>query len=108
MLALREVTVWPSTYQPNHTYLIDGHKMVAYIKKDTTTPIKFDDPITFDRARRKFVEVDISVFGNIVESNLIRIVGSKGDIYEVDPVAKTCTCSGFKFRGFCKHLKDYT
>ena len=51
MEALKEVTVWEdSTTQCNHTYLLDGDKMLAYIKNGETTPFYFKNPIKgFDK-----------------------------------------------------------
>ena len=107
MKAYKEITQWDVTYkQPNHHYLLDGDKMVAYIPHGKGVPTFFKSPIRFDRRRRKLVEIDIKVFGNLAsdEPTTITVKGSKGNTYDVDPVAKTCTCPGFTFRGNCKHV----
>ncbi len=105
MEALRETTVWKGSNAPNHTYLLDGMNLVAYIKQGETTPFYFKNPIKgFDKRGRKFVRADLKLFKAKPRSDLIKVNGSKGNIYYVDPVEKTCTCSGFMFRGKCKHV----
>lgn len=107
MKAYKEITEWDVTYTaPNHVYLLDSDKMLAYIPHGKGRPQFFKNPIRFDRRGRKFVEVDTKVFGKIpgFETVTIRVQGSKGNVYEVDPEAKTCTCPGFTFRGACKHI----
>ena len=101
MEALRETTDWAT---PNHTYLLDGTTLVAYIKQGETTPFYFSKPIKhFDKRGRKFVPADKNFFEASASTNLIEVQGSKGAVYYVDPVEITCTCPGFMFRGKCKH-----
>ena len=84
---------------------MDGSKAVAYIPLGKGKPITLKSPITIDKSRRKFVELKKNPFKVAAPaSNLIQIKGSKGDTYFVDPDARTCTCSGFQFRGHCKHI----
>jgi len=107
MEALRETTVWDGVArQPNHVYLFDGSKAVAYIKWGEGEPYYFKTPMNIDRRGRKFVAADKKMFKAVTKSNLIEIKGSKGNVYYVDPEAKTCTCSGFQFRGQCRHLAE--
>jgi hypothetical protein len=101
MEALRETTDWAT---PNHTYLLDGTTLIAYIKQGTTEPFYFSKGIKhFDKRGRKFEKADVSLFESHVESNLIEVMGSKGAVYYVDPELHSCTCPGFTFRGKCKH-----
>jgi hypothetical protein len=101
MEALREVTDWAT---PNHTYLLDGTTLVAYIKQGETVPFYFSKPIKqFDKRGRKFEKADASLFEASASSTLIEVVGSKGAVYYVDPELHSCTCPGFTFRGKCKH-----
>jgi hypothetical protein len=106
MEALKEVTVWSTSFQPNHTYLLEGSKVLAYLRDHKGPPI-WGTPMRFDRRGRKFVKADISLF-NVEEqpkSKLIEFTGSTGSTYYVDPEAKTCTCPGYQFRGKCKHVE---
>jgi hypothetical protein len=106
MEALKETTDWGLSTALNHTYLLDGNNLVAYIKQGDTAPFYFKNPIKgFDKRGRKFVVVTPNPFKAKKESNTIAVQGSKGQTYYVDPEAKTCTCSGFQFRGTCKHLE---
>ena len=101
MEALRETT--GGQFHP-HTYLLDGTKLVAYIKATETTPFYFKNPIKgFDKRGRKFEKASTSLFESHVESAVIEVMGSKGAVYYVDPELHSCTCPGFTFRGKCKH-----
>ena len=107
MQALREITVWEGDAQPNHVYLMDGDKAVAYIKQGDTQPFYFTNPMRLDKRGRKFEKLDTNPFETSVKSTTIEVQGSKGNVYYVDPETKTCTCSGFQFRGDCKHVKEH-
>lgn len=104
MEAVRETT--GGLFHP-HIYLLDGTKLVAYIKATETEPFYFKNPIKgFDKRGRKFEKADVTLFQtpeNAAENALIEVQGSKGATYWVDSETKTCTCPGFTFRGKCKH-----
>jgi len=50
---IRETTKW-DTDTPNHTYMLEKDKMVAYIKVGTTAPIYFSKPLRFEKKNRTF------------------------------------------------------
>jgi hypothetical protein len=102
MEALRETT---GGQFPPHIYLLDGTKLVAYIKQGTVEPFYFKNPIKgFDKRGRKFEAVaSTTLFESHVESAVIEVMGSKGAVYYVDPELHSCTCPGYTFRGKCKH-----
>lgn len=107
MEALREVTEWDTEgRQPNHIYLFDGSKAVAYIKWGEGEPYYFKNPMNIDKRGRKFVKADTKLFKAAPKPNpdLKEVKGSKGETYYVDTVAKTCTCKGYAFRNYCRHL----
>ena len=108
MEAIKEVTVWDVEYrQPNHTYLMDGDRAVAYIKWHEGEPEYFKTPKKLDKRYRKFEKADIALFDvKERESYIIEVPGSKGNSYFVNTEDKTCTCPGFTFRGSCKHTKE--
>lgn len=105
MEAIREVTDWNGN-TPNHTYLVDGTKLVAYIAAGSKEPFYFKDPLNFDRRGRKFQTLKTSPFSLEKKETRIKVLGSKGNVYWVDPEAQTCTCPGFTYRGTCKHLSE--
>ena len=60
MEALRETTDWVT---PNHTYLLDGTTLIAYIKQGETTPFYFSKGIKhFDKRGRQFEKVSTELF----------------------------------------------
>lgn len=106
MEAVVETTVWSDSKNMNHTYLLDGMKMIAYIKVGDNVPFYFKKPITIDKRGRKFIPLKVNPFKTVKEkSTIIKVSGSKGNIYSIDTEDKTCTCPGFTFRSTCKHLE---
>lgn len=103
MRAYKEITDWEI---PNHTYLLDGTNLVAYIKEGESQPIYFKNPIKgFDKSKRKFLELTDNPFEVKVSSTLREVKGSRGDSYFVNDSEHTCTCPGFTYRGKCKHVE---
>ena len=105
MEALRETT---GGAFPPHVYLLDSNNLVAYIKSGETEPFYFKNPIKgFDKRGRKFATVTPNPFKVKTQSNLIKVKGSNGNEYTVDPESKSCNCPGYTFRGACKHVAEY-
>jgi hypothetical protein len=109
--AFKEITVWEDGNTAiNHTYLLDGDKMVAYIRYGTTEPFWFKNPIKIDKRGRKFEQVSNDLFNLSINvftpSDVIEVQGSKGAIYFVNTSENTCTCPGYTYRGTCKHVKE--
>jgi hypothetical protein len=91
-----------------HTYLLDGSKLLAYIRQGETIADYFDQPLRFDRRRRNFQRVSTDLFKKPIQDTRITVQGSRGNIYYVDAQAQTCTCPGYTFQGNCKHIKTLT
>lgn len=107
MEAVVETTKWTDSNNGNHTYLLDGSKMVAYIKVGDTTPFYFNKPITIDKRGRTFKVLTVNPFKKIKQkSTVIKITGSKGNIYTIDTEEKSCSCPGYTYRGTCKHITE--
>ena len=108
MKVLREVTEWATDIQPNHVYLVEGDKIVAYQPFGIGAVVHFEHRSRLDRARRRFVEetLDPALWGVSVEkpAHIVTVPGSRGASYEVNLQEGSCTCSGYQFRGRCKHL----
>ena len=104
MEAVRETT---GGLFPAHIYLLDGNNLVSYIKSGETEPFYFKNPITIDKRGRKFQSLKVNPFKKIKEkSTIIKVSGSKGNIYSIDTADKTCTCPGYMYRGSCKHITE--
>ena len=114
MQAYKEITVWDDGNTAiNHTYLLNGDQMVAYIRIGTSIPFYFKNPIRISKSGRKFEVVEPNPFDSLPSvvvaqelGNTREIDGSKGAKYIVDLDAKTCTCPGYTYRGTCKHSKE--
>lgn len=66
MEVIKEVTVWEVDYrQPNHVYLMDSDKVLAYQKWGEGEPIYFKTKQKLNKSRRKFVKVKDSPFKSI-------------------------------------------
>ena len=98
----------------NGIYLLDDSKSKMYaFRSPVTDSIKvFRNPIRMDMRGRKFmvnpVQFKIQVAEPEPEGRVWTVTGSKGDTYQVNEVRGnwSCTCSGFRFRGECKHVKE--
>jgi len=110
---LQEVSEWDADYKCNHTYLLNGDKVVAYIKQGGTEVIVLNHQIRIEKRYRKFIEVqnqDLSILIPNETPKNIRVfnVQSKDKVYtvELNTVKNkyTCSCTGFTFRGKCKHI----
>ena len=119
---IKEVTVWNSDFQTNHTYLLDGKgTLIAYAKfSGDEVVVSKSKTIKLDKRYRKFVKVNHSGLQKILETlkeekeeyvkpKDVRAfkVNSKGKDYIVEYNAKvkqvTCPCIGFGYRRKCKH-----
>lgn len=70
MKAVLETTVWKgSPNARNHTYLIAGNKLVAYISYGGNTPVFLSKPMPFDTRGRSFKPVSVDLFkaGGVVQ-----------------------------------------
>jgi hypothetical protein len=112
MDAVKEITVWADGSTSNHTYLLDGNNLVAYIKLGDTKPFYFKNPIKgFSKTGRKFETLKVNPFKQQKTTPAVpwikRVQGSKpGVFYTVNTEEHTCTCQGFTFRGACKHINE--
>jgi hypothetical protein len=114
MKTLLETTEWADGANINHVYFMDDSrsKMFAYVKFGQGEPVRFKNPIRIDIRGRKFKDVDNIWKFNLreeePEGRTWEVKGSRGDVYRVLELNGnlSCTCSGFKFRGDCRHVKE--
>jgi hypothetical protein len=113
MQAFIEMTRWDDGKEFPHVYWMDDAKNRAYAYARWGNPADvqvFSKPIQIDTRGRRFEPVQ-NIFGfrdrDHVANPQWTVTGSKGDKYTVERTENgmTCTCSGFKFRGACRHLE---
>lgn len=110
---MKETTVWNADFNiRNHTYLLDGDKIIAYAVFGGDE-IRFSpSKIKIDKRGRKFVFSDHPGLKKIISKQApepgVRTfkISSKDKTYFVTAKNNTfhCTCTGFSFRGKCKHV----
>ncbi|NBW34038.1 MAG: hypothetical protein EBR30_03300 [Cytophagia bacterium] len=113
MQILKETTVWNTDYSvANHTYLLDNkNRLIAYARSDTGEIIvSKSGTIVLDKRYRTFKIVNhpgLAKLAKIEKPVGVRLfkVQSNQKVYnvEVSTSGYTCTCTGFNFRGKCKH-----
>lgn len=98
---------------PNGIYLLDDSKSKMYAFRPAAGEIKtFRNPIRIDVRGRKFVinpvQFNTKLKEEEPEGRVWTVKGSKGDEYKVTELNGNwaCSCSGFRFRGDCKHVKE--
>ena len=109
-----ETTEWTGTQTPNHVYLLNDSKSKMYAFRPAGSgDIKvFQSPIKIDIRGRKFVLNPVQFKTKVKEpepeGRVWTVKGSKGDEYRVTESGGNfnCTCSGFRFRGQCKHVES--
>ena len=98
----------------NGIYLLDDSKskMYAFKPRGTGAVKVFKNPIRIDIRGRKFKVNDVQYKTKLKEEEpegrVWEVKGSKGDVYKVSELNGnySCTCSGFKFRGACRHSES--
>jgi hypothetical protein len=99
---------------PNGIYLLDDGKSKMYaFRPGRTGDIKvFRNPIRIDLRGRKFVVNPVQFETKLKEpepeGRSWTVRGSKGDEYRVTELNGnySCSCSGFRFRGQCRHIAE--
>lgn len=110
---LKEVTDWNSTCQPNHTYLLsDSGRIIAYAPWHGDEVVTLKSGMKIDKRYRKFVKTTHSGLAKLLPKQQAEVgvrkfnVKSKEKEYTVSVKGSnySCTCTGFSFRGQCKHI----
>ena len=110
---LQEVSQWDADYNCNHTYLLNGDKIVAYIKQGDDKINILNHQMRIDKRYRKFIKVNNIALSKLIPTDKpkhIRVfnVKSKEKVYTVElntvKSKYVCNCTGFTFRGKCKHI----
>jgi hypothetical protein len=109
---LKETTVWSDRSNANHTYLLEGTKIVAYAKFGGDEVQVLKTQIKIDKRYRTFVKtkhygLEEFIKKTPIKSNtrVFKVVSKTKEYFvELSDYNYTCTCTGFNFRGKCKHI----
>ena len=111
IVALQETTNWTSNV-PNHIYFVDEDqdKLVGYVIDGK--PVVLKRSMQFNRSGRTFKLIKMAIpvgikSSELIQPKLIKVIGSKNNVYYIDPIKKTCTCPGFKYRNICRHVQEH-
>jgi predicted nucleic acid-binding Zn finger protein len=109
---IKETTVWSDGSNANHTYLLDGTKIIAYAKFGGDEVQVLKTQIKIDKRHRTFVKtkhfgLEKFIKKTPIKSNtrVFKVVSKTKEYFvELSDYNYTCTCTGFNFRGKCKHI----
>ena len=109
---LKETTVWSDGSNANHTYLLEGSKIIAYAKFGGNDIQELRTQIKIDKRYRTFVKTKHSGLEKFIKKTIPKpntsvfkvTSGEKEYFVELSDYNYTCTCTGFNFRGKCKHI----
>jgi hypothetical protein len=109
---LKETTVWADSSNSNHTYLLDGTKIIAYAKFGGNDIQVLKSQIKIDKRYRTFVKTKHFGLEKIIKNTptksntkVFKVKSSTKEYFvELSDYNYTCTCTGFNFRGKCKHI----
>jgi hypothetical protein len=116
---LKEVSEWKSDFPvPNHTYLLGGDNIIAYIKDGDNQVNILKSEMRINKRYRKFISIKNTALSKLIpKDNIIQrdnnvrvfLIKSKEKQYTVelntDNNRLSCTCTGYGFRGKCKHIE---
>ena len=111
MKFFQEIT--PDAQYPLHVYLLSDNReyMHGYVPRGQNQLTEFKTRYRFDTKGRKFQEV-ANDWGyqepGVASVERWEIKGSRGDVYVVEREdgKLSCSCSGFRFRGKCRHIEE--
>ncbi len=109
---LKETTVWADSSNANHTYLLEGSKIIAYAKFGGNDIQELRTQIKIDKRYRTFVKTKHSGLQKLIKktppkpnTSVFKVTsGEKEYFVELFNYNYTCTCTGYNFRGKCKHI----
>ena len=111
MKTMLETTVWRDS-TPNHVYFLNNSRdrMFGYVAQGTDQPVRFKKPIQFNVRARQFQAVP-NIWNFATSDPLTKswsVAGSNGSTHSVTELdgVLSCSCSGFRFRGQCRHAKE--
>jgi hypothetical protein len=105
MKLMIETTVFAGAKMPNHSYMLNDAGIAIGMRKFSAGEVvRFRTPLRLDIRGRTFKLVDDLGSDADVSSNVVEVVGSGTNVYTVDLDRKQCSCTGFKYRGECKHI----
>ena len=105
MKLMMETTVFAGAKMPNHSYMLNDAIIAVGMRKFSAGEVvRFRTPLRLDVRGRTFRLVDDLGSDDPVSSNIVEVAGSGNNVYSVDLDRKQCSCTGFKYRGDCKHI----
>jgi len=96
----------------NHTYLLEGNKLIAYAKFGTDEIVISKKQFNIDKRYRKFISDNHSGLSALIKkqktdpnTRVFKVQSGEKEYFVTNKSEKyTCTCTGFNFRGKCKHI----